>query len=103
MPEDWMIAAAVLVGVVAGAGLCLVRGRRGEEVAFANEREERLARRLAGQLGCPLGAALEAVRRELDLGPAQPDDTILKRAAYHYRQNLPDPGPCRTYRDRAPG
>ena len=104
MPEDWMIALAVLVGVVAGAGLYLGLGRRGEETgAFADEREERLTRRLAGQLGCPLAAALTAVRRELEIAPTQPDDTILKRAAYHYRQNLPDPGPCRVYRDRAPG
>ena len=103
MPEDWMIALAVLVGVVAGAGLYSSRGRRGAGVAFANKRDERLTRKLAGQLDCPPGAALEAVRRELEIAPQQPDETILKRAAYHYRQNLPEPGPCRAYRDRAPG
>ena len=103
MPEDWMIALAVVVGVV--AGLVLSRGarRREEVIAFANEREERLTRKLAGQLGCPLGPALDAVRQELKIAPKQTDETILKRAAYHYRQNLPEPGSCGVFRDRAPG
>jgi hypothetical protein len=100
MPELWMVAVGV---VLVATAAYLTSGRRGESVAFADEREERLTRRLAGQLGCPPGAALEAVRRELALAPTQTDDTILKRAEYHYRQNLPDPGPCRAYRDRAPG
>jgi len=98
-----MLAVGLLVGVVAGAALYLVFGLGGEAVAFADEREERLTRKLAGQLGCSLAAALDAVRRELDIAPAQPDETILKRATYHYRQNLPDGAPCRVYRDRTRG
>ena len=103
MPEDWMLAAGLLVGVVAGAILYLAFGLGGEAVAFADEREERLTRTLVGQLGCPLAAALDAVRRELNIAQQQPDETILKRAAYHYRQNLPEPGACRVYRDRTRG
>jgi hypothetical protein len=101
MPELLMIAGGVLLGVLIGTLLYFMFPR--ESVLFADEREERLTRELAEQLRCPLDAALEAVRKELSLGPNQPDDTILKRAAYHYRQNLTDGGPCRTYRDRAPG
>ena len=103
MPEDWMIAVGMVVGVVAGLALSLGFRRREEAVAFANAREERLARTLAGRLRCPLGPALDVVRRELEIAPTQTDDTILKRAEYHYRRNLPEPGSCRAYRDRAPG
>ena len=102
MPEPWMLALGVLVGVVAGVGLYLV-GRRADGVTFADEREERLTRKLARRLGCSLGAALAFVRREVELAPSLPDDTILKRATYHYQQSLPEPGPCRVYRDRSPG
>ncbi len=103
MPDDWMLALGALIGVGAGTGLYLGFGRRGGEVTFADEREGRLTRKLAGQLRCPLAAALAVVRHELELAPSQPDDTILKRAAYHYRQNLPDAGPCSVYRDRKTG
>jgi hypothetical protein len=103
MPEDWMLALGALVGVGAGLGVYLGFGRHGPAVAFANEREERLTRKLVRQLGCPLWAALEVVRKEIEIAPTQSDETILKRAAYHYRQNLPEPGQCRVYRDRAPG
>ena len=47
MPEDWMIAAGIAAGVVAGLALSLGTRRREEAVAFANEREERLTRKLA--------------------------------------------------------
>jgi hypothetical protein len=103
MPEDWVLALGALVGVGAALGLYLNFGRHSPEVDFENEREERLARKLAAQLGCPLPAALAAVRKEIGYAPTQSDETILKRAAYHYLQNLPEPGPCRVYRDRAAG
>ena len=103
MPEAWMIGGGVLLGAAVGLALYFSFARREESVAFADEREERLTHRLAEQLRCPVSAALEAVRRELAIDPEQADETILKRAGYHYRQNLPDPGPCRTFRDRAPG
>jgi hypothetical protein len=99
VPDDWVFALAALA-VIVGVVLCLTFLRREGEVEFADEREERLTRALADQLRCSLGAALEAVRRELAHAPTQPDDTILKRAAYHYCRNLPEPGTCRTYRDR---
>ncbi len=102
MPETWMIGGGVLLGVIVGLALYLTFLRR-EDVAFADEREERLTHELADRLRCPLSAALEAIRRELSIAPGQPDETILKRAAYHHTRNLPEAGPCRSYRDRAPG
>jgi hypothetical protein len=71
-------------------------------VAFADEREERLTRQVARTVGCSVEEALPAVRHEIGLAPHQADEILLKRAAYHYRQNLPD-APCRVYRDQSPG
>lgn len=102
MLEDWVVALGAIALLAASAVLFRAFAERGAKLTFANEREEQLARKLADQLNCPLGAALAAVRRELDIAPNQSDETILKRAAYHYRQSQPEPGPCRTYRDRAP-
>ncbi|MBI2807244.1 MAG: hypothetical protein HYX68_19855 [Planctomycetes bacterium] len=56
---------------------------------FENEREERLTRAMARIVGCSLKQALPAVRKELDIAPGQTDDTLIKRAAYHYRQDQP--------------
>ena len=103
MPEAWMIGGGVLIGAVVGLGLYFTFSRRDAVLAFTDEREERLTHKLAEQLRCPLDAALDAVRHEIAIAPNQTDETILKRAAYHYRQSLPDSGPCRVYRDRAPG
>ncbi len=101
MPDVWELAAAVGIGAVLAAGLALVSRRKVAAVAFADEREERLTRQLADMVRCPLADALPAVRREIAIAPGQPDETLLKRAAYHYRQELPD-RPCSVYRDRAP-
>jgi hypothetical protein len=73
-----------------------------EPIAFADEREERLTRQAARTLGCSVEEALPVVRHEIDLSPGQSDEVLLKRAAYHYRQNLPE-APCQVFRDRAPG
>jgi hypothetical protein len=102
MPEDWVLALIAFVGVGAALGVYIGFGGRGPAVRFANEREERLTRRLVGQLGCPLPTAHAAVRRELGIAPTESDETILKRAAYHYLRNQPEPGACGVYRDRAP-
>ncbi|MBI1916644.1 MAG: hypothetical protein HYS12_18205 [Planctomycetes bacterium] len=40
--------------------------------------------------------------RPVDLAPQQSDETLLKRAAYHYRQDLPETF-GQVYRDAAPG
>lgn len=103
MPEIEVLGGGVLLGVVIGLCLYLTFGRREGPVTFASARERRLSLRLAAEVGCPLEVAHDYVRRELELAPSQPDDTILKRAAYHYRRNLPEPGTCRTFRDRSPG
>ena len=39
---------------------------------------------------------------ELELGANHPDETILKRAKYHYQRNLPEEI-CNTFRDRSVG
>ena len=91
--------------VIAAAGLGLVLLRRKKPAvgpAFTDEREEKLTRRLAGTLRCTLAAALPSVREELRIAPHQTDETILKRAEYHYRQALPEKS-CSIYRDAAKG
>ncbi len=102
MPSEW-IAVAVAVSVVAVLGIVrLAVGRGGCAVTFANEREEKLTRKLASRVGCSLADALPAMRHEIKQDPNQPDETLLKRAEYHYRQNLPEKTSCQVYRDRAP-
>jgi hypothetical protein len=103
MPEDWVLPLLACVALGAAVGVYLGFGLRGPSVAFENEREELLTLTLARRLRCPLESALAAVRRELRIEPGQSDETILKRAAYHYTRNLPEPGGCSVYRDRAAG
>jgi len=59
-------------------------------------------RQLAQVVGCSLAEALPAVRREVEIAPNQSDETLIKRAAYHYRQAIPETA-CRLYRDPSPG
>jgi hypothetical protein len=99
MPETWVALAA---GGLLAVGLALALTRRREVVAFADEREERLARRVARAVGCSPAQALPAVRRELGFAPHQSDDTLVKRAVYHYRRDIPESS-CPIYPDRAPG
>jgi hypothetical protein len=98
VPDALLLIAAA---AVAAAALYLAT-RRPRPPAFADAREERLARRLARQVGCRVDDVLPAVRREVNLAPGQSDETLLKRATYHYQRGLPE-GPCPVYRDRAPG
>jgi hypothetical protein len=97
MSEAWMILAIAACAVVA-AGLHLFNRRP----AFANAREARLTRMVAQTVGCTLAQALPAVRREVDIAPHQSDETLIKRAAYHYCQELPERQGY-VYRDQAPG
>jgi hypothetical protein len=100
----------IVVGVAAAAvvGLGLVgRARRARDAGPAGEfvpdgRDGRLAVRLSRTVGCTPLEALPAVRHELGLSPTQTDDVILKRAAYHYRNALPE-RPRAAYRDRVRG
>lgn len=106
MPDVWIMA-AVAAAVVSVLGLTVWTWRRKGPTADApgtgaDEREDRLARRLARAVGCSVAQALPAVRRELQIAPDQADQTLLKRAEYHYRRDLPD-APCPVFRDRAPG
>ncbi len=101
--SDELVVVAVAVGVVAALGVArFAAGRGGCAVAFADEREESLTRQLASRIGCSLSDALPAMRHEIKHGPTQSDETLLKRAEYHYRQNLPEKTSCHVYRDRAP-
>lgn len=103
MPEPWVpvtLAAAALAAV--GVYVLTPRRQRPRPVEFADPREERLTRRLAGTVGCTLERALPAVRREIDISPNQTDEVLLKRAAYHYRQEQPE-APCTVYPDTARG
>ena len=100
MTEAWVPLLVAGVGVVL-LGLYLRPRRQPEPPPFADEREERLAREVARAVGCSPAEALPAVRRELEYAPHQPDETLVKRAAYHYRQELPE-RTC-TYHDRVRG
>jgi hypothetical protein len=101
MPDDGTTV-TILAAAVVGCGLYFLVRRKPAPVVFANEREEQLTHRLARIVRCSLADALPAVRREMDIAPGQTDETLLKRAAYHYRQDLPESS-CSVYRDRAPG
>jgi hypothetical protein len=70
--------------------------------APGTDREKQLARRVADVVGCTAAQALPAVQREVRIAPGLPDEKLVKRAAYHYRADLPVP-PCPVYPDRAPG
>jgi hypothetical protein len=99
--EPWVPAAAALAAFV------LVRlfwrpRRRAEALPFADEREERLTLEVARRVGCAPAQALPAVRREIGYSPHQSDETLVKRAAYHYRQEQPE-RTCHTYEDRVRG
>jgi len=74
----------------------------GSSVAFASEREETLAKRVASTVRCALPDALAAVRKELQFAPNQSDDVIAKRAAYHYDREHPAEHRV-TYCDRVRG
>jgi hypothetical protein len=100
MSDVWLpliLAAAALI-----AGGLYFLSRRPRPVVFADSREERLTRQLAQLVDCSIAQAHPAVRREIDLAPNQSDETLVKRAAYHYRQELPEKA-CPVYRDKSPG
>ena len=60
------------------------------KVMFADEREETLAKRVAARAKSSLADALVSVRQELAFGSQASDETIIKRAVYHYQRA--DPG-----------
>jgi hypothetical protein len=100
MPATWVLLTVAASALAAGGWSLLVR--RLKPVAYADPREERLTLALARVVGCPPREALEAVRREIDLAPGQSDETLIKRAAYHYRQDLPEKS-CRSTGTRPRG
>ena len=101
MSVIWVSAAAGAVGAIV-ATLILRKRKPKSVIAFADPREERLARQVARSVGCLPEDALPAVRRELEYSPGQSDDTLVKRAVYHYRQDVPE-RTCSTWRDASPG
>jgi hypothetical protein len=100
MRELWIVAA--VCGVIGLAACRVLLARRPEVIDFRDDREEQLTRRLAQAVGCTLADAQSAIQRELRIAPDQLDETILKRARYHYQREVPD-RPCGVFRDRAPG
>ena len=101
MSDLWLPLA--IAGAVILVAVLYLRTRREEPMVFADQREERMTRKLAQTVGCSLTQALAVVQHEIEIAPTQSDDTLLKRAAYHYRQELPEKT-CQIYRDpRAPG
>jgi hypothetical protein len=102
MPDVSILAGGLALGAFLGLCLHFTFGRR-ESVAFASVREQRITKRMARQVGCSLGEAVDYVRRELELAPSLPDETVLKRAAYHYTRDLPEPELGRAYRGRTRG
>ena len=100
MSDAWL-PLTITAAAFAATGLYLLT-RRPKPVVYANPREERLTRKLARVVGCSPAQALRAVRREVELAPKQSDETLLKRAAYHYQQELPERS-CQVYRDKTRG
>jgi hypothetical protein len=100
MSDAWVTLTIAAIAVVAG-GLYLL-ARRPKPVVFADPREEQLTRKLARAVGCSLEQALPAIRQEVEIAPNQSEETLLKRAAYHYRQELPNES-RQVYRDEVPG
>jgi hypothetical protein len=102
MFEAWIPLAILAAGAVVLGLYLLSRPSKSMPMIYENPREERLSRGLARVVGCTPAQALPAVRRELELAPSQSDETLLKRAAYHYRQDLPE-APCQVYQDPVRG
>ena len=100
IPESWV--PLLVCGLVGGLAGWYWFGRRPRQVNYADERERRLTEAVAQMVGCDPARALPAVRREVDLSPIQADEVLIRRAAYHYRQDQPAVT-CQTYRDRVPG
>jgi hypothetical protein len=100
MTPIWVAAGVLTAGVV---GVLAWRGR-GKSAAEPEmtEREAHLARHVANRVRCTVFEALPSVRNELALAPNADDETLAKRAAYHYQMGLPEK-PCGVYRDGARG
>ncbi len=97
MPDVTTMVGFGLFCAIIGIGLYFLFGRA-RRLPSAISREKRLTHELADRVGCPLGYALEFVNRELSISPGESDATILKRAEYHLRRDLPDSASVRTYR-----
>jgi len=100
MTEIWVAGAVVAAGVGFFLGRRAVRHTPDEPVM--TEREQHLAKHVATRARCTIYEALPAVRNELALAPHQDDETLVKRATYHFQMALPE-HTCTTYRDSAKG
>jgi len=93
----WALVAAALAAVV-----LYRKPWRFATVVFANEREEKLTAEVTRIAGCSPAQALAAVRREVRFAPNQSDETLIKRAVYHYQEEFPE-GSGLFYQDPSPG
>jgi len=100
MSDAWVTLTIIAIAVVAASLYLLTR--RPKPIVFANPREELLARKLTRVVRCPLAQAQSVIRQEIEIAPIQSGETLLKRAAYHYRQELPETS-CPVYPDEVPG
>ena len=101
MTPVWIAAAVVAAGVGFVLGRRAVRSAPVVEPEMT-EREAHLAKHVAQRARCTVFAALPAVRHELALAPDKDDETLAKRATYHYQMALPEKD-CTTYRDSVKG
>ena len=100
MTPIWVAAGVLAAGVVG----VLAWRRRGKSTVEPEmtEREAHLAKHVANRVRCTVYAALPAVRHELGLDPNKDDETIVKRASYHYQMALPEKA-CGVYKDSGKG
>lgn len=102
MPELWLPIG--LAALIAGSFLVwrLALRRTNSAMPVPDTREHRLSQQLARVLNCRVRDVLASVRYELNHSPQAADETILKRARYHYQQNLPE-RTCNVWQDRKAG
>jgi len=100
MTPIW-VAAGVLTAGVVGVWAWRGRGKSAVEPEMTG-RESHLAKHVANRVRCTVYEALPAVRHELALAPDKDDETLVKRAAYHYQMALPEKA-CGVYKDSGKG
>ena len=102
MTAIWVSVAVVTAVIGFALGRRVAAKGRPKPLAFESEREEQLARRVAARAKAGVGDVLPSIRHEIALAPNQTDDTLVKRAIYHYQMSRPE-RECGGYRDTVRG